>query len=283
MSRLETYEILGSYSDLLSIIKRQKADRIIVALDDRRGKLPVEDLVSCKFAGVSIDDSLNIQEELTGKIMTSGLYPSWLIFSDGFNQSRLLLATKRLLDIILSSILLIISLPIWLIIPILIKIDSAGPVFFSQRRVGEKEKIFKIFKFRSMRHEAEKTTGPVWCDVHDDRITRVGNFIRRSRIDELPQLYNILKGDMSFVGPRPERPSFVKKLKEIIPFYSERFAIKPGLTGWAQINYPYGANVEDANEKLEYDLFYIKHLSVLTDLIIVLRTAKVVLLRFGSR
>lgn len=282
-TKLESIEVLGSYSDLPKVVSEHRVDRIIIALDDRRGRLPVEDLVSCKFKGVSIDDSLAIQEELTGKIITHGLYPSWLIFSEGFNQSRLLLMTKRFMDVVLSLFLLAVSIPVCLITILAVKLDSPGPIFFVQRRVGEKEKAFHMIKFRSMHHEAESLTGPAWAVPDDERITRIGGFIRRFRIDEIPQLYNILKGDMSFVGPRPERPHFVKKLKEIIPFYAERFAVKPGLTGWAQVNYSYGASIEDAIEKLEYDLYYIKHMSVFLDLLVVLRTAKVVLLRIGSR
>ena len=200
--------------------------------------MPVEDLVTCKFKGVAIDDSQAINEELTGKIITNGLYPSWLIFSEGFNQSQLLSLFKRFIDISLAVLLIILSLPICLLTMLFIKMDSPGSVFYIQRRVGEKERHFNIIKFRSMYENAEKMTGPSWCKADDERITRVGKVIRRFRIDELPQLYNILKGDMSFVGPRPERPVFVKKLKEIIPYYAERFAVKPGLTGWVSSKLP---------------------------------------------
>ena len=275
--------LLGRWSELQQIMEDHRVDRIIVALDDRRGKLPLGDLLSCKFSGVCITDSLDIQEELTGKIVTQGLYPSWLIFSDGFNRCRPLLLAKRLIDVILSGFLAALSLPIALLTAAVIKMESKGPVFYAQTRVGEGETTFTILKFRSMCDEAERDCGATWALENDRRITKVGKVIRKLRIDELPQLYNILKGDMSFVGPRPERPEFVEKLKRRIPYYSQRFATKPGLTGWAQVNYPYGASVEDAEEKLQYDLYYIKHLSLLLDLAIILRTAKVVLLGTGAR
>ncbi len=281
--KIESIRILGCYSDLSTMVDEMKVDRIVVALDDRRGRLPAEDLVSCKFKGVIIDDMQTVLEELTGKIITHGLYPSWVIFSGGFNMSRLMLLSKRFMDIMLACILLVLSLPVCLFTAMAIKMESEGPAFFSQKRVGEKQKLFTIYKFRSMRADAEKLTGPVWALTDDDRVTRVGKIIRRLRIDEIPQFFNILKGDMSFVGPRPERPHFVKKLGELIPFYVERFAVKPGLTGWAQVNYPYGASVEDAIEKLEYDLYYIKHISLMLDVLVVLKTAKVVMLRIGSR
>jgi len=275
--------ILGRWSELQQIMKEHKVDRIVVALDDRRGKLPLGDLLSCKFKGVSITDSLDIQEELTGKIVTQGLYPSWLIFSDGFNRCRPLLLAKRIIDVALSGLLAIISLPIALLTAAAIKLESKGPILYTQMRVGEGDAPFKILKFRSMCHEAERECGAAWASAHDSRITKVGRVIRKLRIDELPQLYNILRGDMSFVGPRPERPEFVEDLKQQIPYYSQRFAVKPGLTGWAQVNYPYGASIEDAEEKLQYDLYYIKRLSLLLDLSIILRTAKVVLLGTGAR
>ena len=275
--------ILGQWSELQQIMKEHKVDRIVVALDDRRGKLPVSDLLSCKFNGVCITDSQDIQEELTGKIVTQGLYPGWLIFSDGFNRCRPLLLAKRLIDVALSGFLAILSLPIALLTAAAIKMDSKGPLFYTQTRVGQGETCFTMLKFRSMCDDAECDCGATWASEDDCRITKVGKVIRKLRIDELPQLYNILKGDMSFVGPRPERPEFVEKLKRQIPYYSQRFATKPGLTGWAQVNYPYGASVEDAEEKLQYDLYYIKHLSLLLDLAIILRTAKVVLLGRGAR
>ncbi len=274
--------VLGKPGDLIKIVRDHKVHKVVVALQERRGTLPLRDLLDCKFNGVLVEDSPTFYEEMTGKIPVAGLYPSSLIFSSGFKKSRVLLLTKRLLDIVASLVLLIISLPISIVTAAAIKLDSKGPIIFSQERAGEREKVFKIYKFRSMYTDAEKH-GPRWASDNDSRITRVGRIIRKLRIDEIPQLYNILKGDMSFVGPRPERPYFVEQLKKQIPFYSERFWVKPGLTGWAQINYSYGASVEDALEKLQYDLYYIKHLSITLDIAIILQTIKVVLVGRGAR
>ena len=278
-----TIPVLGDWSELDQILAAHKVDRIVVALDDRRGRLPIRELVSWKFRGVTITDSADIQEELTGKIITQGIYPSWLVFSGGFNRCRSLLAAKRAIDLVMSLVLGLLSLPVALITALAVKLESPGPVLYTQTRVGEREKKFTIYKFRSMRHDAEKECGATWASKKDPRVTRVGAIIRKLRIDELPQLFNILKGDMSFVGPRPERPEFVEKLKSQIPYYAERCAVKPGLTGWAQINYPYGDCLEDAVEKLQYDIYYIKHLSVFLDFTIILQTAKVVLLGRGAR
>ena len=274
--------VLGKPGDLVKIVKDHKVDKVVVALQERRGTLPLRDLLDCKFNGVVVEDSPTFYEEMTGKIPVAGLYPSSLIFSSGFKKSKVLLLTKRFLDIAASLALLIVSFPISIVTAVAIKLDSKGPVLFSQERAGEREKVFKIYKFRSMHTDAEKH-GPRWASDNDDRVTRVGRIIRKLRIDEIPQLYNILKGDMSFVGPRPERPYFVEQLKKQIPFYSERFWVKPGLTGWAQINYSYGASVEDALEKLQYDLYYIKHLSITLDIAIILQTIKVVLVGRGAR
>jgi exopolysaccharide biosynthesis polyprenyl glycosylphosphotransferase len=220
---------------------------------------------------------------LTGKLLVKQVPPSWLIFSEGFNKSRFRLFFKRLVDITLSVCLLILFLPLILIIAVLIKFDSKGPVIFSQERLGENKKIYRIYKFRSMVADAEKKSGPVWAQDNDERITRVGRLLRKWRLDEIPQLWNVLKGEMSFVGPRPEREFFVKELEKKIPYYGFRFAIKPGLTGWAQVCYAYGSSVGDAIEKLNYELFYIKNMSMLMDLMIVLRTIKIVLFGRGAR
>ena len=281
-SRWSIAPVLGEPGDLIKIVRDHKVDKVVVALQERRGTLPLRDLLDCKFNGIVVEDSPAFYEEMTGKIPVAGLYPSSLIFSSGFKKSRLLLLTKRFLDIVASLVLLIVSLPASVATAIAIKLDSKGPVIFSQERAGEREKVFRIYKFRSMYTDAEKH-GPKWASDNDDRVTRVGRIIRKLRIDEIPQLYNILKGDMSFVGPRPERPYFVEQLKKQIPFYSERFWVKPGLTGWAQINYSYGASVEDALEKLQYDLYYIKHLSITLDIAIILQTIKVVLVGRGAR
>ncbi len=220
---------------------------------------------------------------LTGKLIVEQINPAWLIFSEGFHKSRIRRFLKRTTDLLLSITLLILLLPVIIITAVIIKIDSTGPVFFSQERVGENRKTYMVYKFRSMIAEAEKHSGPVWAQDGDDRITRVGSFIRKWRIDEIPQLINVLKGDMSFVGPRPEREFFVKELEDIIPYYGERFTVKPGITGWAQVSYGYGASVEDAIQKLNYDLFYIKNMSTFMDLMIVLRTIKIVLFSKGAR
>jgi exopolysaccharide biosynthesis polyprenyl glycosylphosphotransferase len=222
-------------------------------------------------------------EMLTGKLVVKSINPGWLIFSEGFRKSRTRRFLKRSVDLILSFIGLIIFLPIVGIIAILIKLDSKGPVIFSQERVGQNRKIYRIHKFRSMISDAEKECGPVWAGDDDSRITRVGKVIRKWRFDEIPQLWNVLKGDMSFVGPRPEREFFVEDLEKMIPYYRERHTVKPGVTGWAQVCYGYGASVDDAVEKLNYDLFYIKNLSFFMDLMIVLKTIKIVLFRKGAR
>jgi len=219
----------------------------------------------------------------TGKLAVAALNPSWLIFSGGFQKSHARRLIKRSADLILSLAMLILCLPVFIITAVLIKIDSKGPVFFSQERVGEKGRGYRVHKFRSMVADAEKQSGPVWAQTDDARVTRVGRFIRQWRIDELPQLWNVLKGEMSFVGPRPERKFFVEKLEEILPFYAIRSTVKPGITGWAQVSYGYGASVEDALEKLNYDLFYIKNMSALMDLMIVFKTIKIVLFGKGAR
>jgi exopolysaccharide biosynthesis polyprenyl glycosylphosphotransferase len=220
---------------------------------------------------------------LTGKVLVTKINPSWLIFSPGFRKSRTQTFFKRVEDILLSSIMLILFSPLFLVVALLIKIDSKGPVFFSQDRVGLHQKEYMMHKFRSMRADAEKLTGPVWAQDNDARITRVGKYIRKFRIDELPQLCEVFTGKMSLVGPRPERKHFTDELEKQIPFYSQRFNVKPGLTGWAQVCYDYGATLEDAIEKLNYELFYIKNMSLAMDAIIILRTVKTVLFGRGAR
>lgn len=257
-------------------------NRIIVALDERRGKLPLEQLLSCRLKGIRVDDALEFTENLSGKISVENLYPSSLIFSNGFKGAALFKKIKRGIDIIFSIIGLVIFSPLCVLIAAAIKIDSRGPILYRQERVGEDGKTFGLLKFRSMRTDAEKD-GPVWAMENDQRITRVGKIIRKLRFDEIPQMINVIKGEMSFVGPRPERPFFVEKLKKEIPFYSHRHAVKPGITGWAQLYYPYGASKEDALEKLKYDLYYIKNMSLFLDLTIILETIKVVLFGRGSR
>ncbi len=275
--------VIGGYGDIRRLVSSEKIDRIIIALNDRRAKLPMSALLDCKLAGVVIEEGETFNERLSGKIPLDHLKPSWMVFSDGFRSLRSRKTVKRVIDVVLSLVCLILTLPIFLITAILIKLDSRGPVIFKQVRVGENGKHFNVYKFRSMRTDAESASGPVWASKKDDRVTRVGRVIRKIRVDELPQVINVLKGDMSFVGPRPERPFFVDKLKEVIPYYEIRNIVKPGITGWAQIKYPYGATIDDAVEKLQYDIYYIKNLSPMLDIMIFFWTIKVVLTGRGGR
>jgi sugar transferase (PEP-CTERM system associated) len=280
--KLVNPSIIGDQSQILDIATKERVDRIIVAIEERRGKFPDAQLLECKMRGIAVEEGIEFYEHLTGRLQVESLRPSSLIFSDGFKKSKLTIWMKRVSGFSLSLIGLILLSPLILIISILIKIESRGPVFYKQERVGERGKIFRLLKFRSMVEEAE-SNGPVWAEQDDKRVTRVGRWMRKWRIDEIPQMFNVLKGDMSFVGPRPERPFFVEKLRKEIPFYDQRFSVKPGVTGWAQIKYPYGASNKDALEKLKYDLYYIKNISSLYDLLIVFETIKVVLFGKGAR
>lgn len=266
---------------VLRLAQNFMADQVVVSLAERRGFFPVEELLNCKLAGIQVVDAPTFYESATHKLLIENITPSWFIFSHGFKVTWFLRLCKRVLDITASSLGLLFFLPVIPFVILAIKLDSPGPILFRQVRVGEGDKPFTLMKFRSMRRDAESKTGAVWSQENDPRITRVGNFLRRSRLDEIPQLLNILKGDMSLVGPRPERPEFVSELKKRIPYYSERHYVKPGLTGWAQVCYPYGSSVEDAIEKLRYDLYYIKNISILLDFYIVLKTFGVVLLGKG--
>jgi len=271
------------YDGICDMAEQMNINKIVVALTDRRGKFPAAELLKCRVNGIEVLEGTSFYEMLTGKLIVEQISPAWLIFSEGFHKSGTRRFLKRSTDLILSLIMLVLLLPVIILTAILIKIDSKGPIFFSQERIGEKRETYKVYKFRSMIADAEKQSGPVWAKDDDDRITRVGNVIRKWRLDEIPQLWNVLKGDMSFVGPRPERDFFVKQLEEMIPYYGERFTVKPGITGWAQVSYGYGASVDDAVEKLNYDLFYIKNISIFMDLMIVLRTIKIVLFGKGAR
>jgi len=275
-------KVIGFNRDLPRIVAEKKVQKVVVELQDRRGRLPLDDLLALKTRGVAIEEATSLYERLTGKIALENLKPSWMIFNDGFELSIALLVLKEVTSFVVSAALMLLFLPLLPVIALLIKMDSGGPVFFRQERVGQDGKIFMLWKFRSMKVDAEQETGPVWSAPEDLRVTRIGKYLRRTRLDELPQLFNILKGEMSLVGPRPERPHFVKQLSELIPFYNLRHSVKPGVTGWAQINYKYGNSVEDAIEKLQYDLFYIKNMSWLLDLIIIFNTVKIVLVRRGS-
>ncbi|MCK8457446.1 TIGR03013 family XrtA/PEP-CTERM system glycosyltransferase [Sphingomonas faeni] len=274
----------GEIPNLATYIVDQNASEVVLALDERRNALPMKDLLRVRTTGVQVSEISSFLERETGRIDLKSVNPSWLIFSDGFASSRMLSSVfKRAFDIIASGLLLTVTLPIILVTAIAIKLESKGPAFYRQRRVGLYGEGFDILKLRSMRQDAEVLGKAVWAAEDDPRITRIGRFIRKVRIDELPQTWTVLKGEMSFVGPRPERPQFVEQLDEQLPFYAERHMVKPGITGWAQINYPYGASIEDARHKLEYDLYYAKNYSPFLDMLILLQTLRVVLWPAGAR
>jgi sugar transferase (PEP-CTERM system associated) len=276
--------VVGAIDDIPMLVSRLNVDRVVVSLADARGKLPMDRLLDIRLdSGVTFDHLASVYEEYTGKIAVENLRPSWLIFSEGFRKTRLLMSAKRALDVVFSAAGLLLGAPIMLLVAVAVRRTSHGPVLYHQRRVGRHGREFTAHKFRTMREDAESGTGPVWSTENDMRVTRIGGFLRRTRLDEMPQLWNVLIGDMSFVGPRPERPEFVRDLTERIPFYGQRHVLKPGLTGWAQVRYTYGASVEDAIEKLQYDLYYIKNLSIALDFVIVLETIKTVLTRKGAR
>jgi sugar transferase (PEP-CTERM system associated) len=274
--------IWGNMS-LPDLASEQNVEEIVVAIDERRGGVPVNALLECKLQGIMVTDFSTFWERENGKMDLDALYPSWLIFSDGFVGGWVQALSKRAFDISASVLLLLFSTPIMLFAALAIKLESRGPVFYLQERVGLNGAVFKLMKFRSMRTDAEEDGVPRWAAVNDNRVTRIGAFIRHTRIDEIPQIFNVLKGEMSFIGPRPERPYFVDELRQSIPYYFERHRVKPGISGWAQLNYPYGASVEDAKEKFQYDLYYIKNYSLFLDLIVLIQTARVVLWPDGVR
>jgi len=269
-------------ADLAKFCVENKIEEVVVASTERRGLLPVLDLLACKFQGIKITEYASFWERESGQIDPDEISPSWMLFSDGFGLGILRCAIKRIFDILVSSLVLVLTLPITIPTAILILLESKGPLFYRQERVGLHGKPFMVLKFRSMSTDAEKD-GPRWAAKNDARVTKVGAFIRKVRIDEIPQVINVLKGDMAFVGPRPERPVFVKVLAEKIPYYNERHITKPGITGWAQINYPYGATEQDAKMKLSYDLYSIKNDSLFLDIIIMMQTVKAVLWNDGAR
>lgn len=276
--------VIGLTDDISNLVERHQVDRIVVAVEDRRGQFPTEELLNLTLSGrVAVEECARYYERLTGKIASEMIRPSWLIFSRGSRYSAVAHHIRRVLNAALAVVGFVLSLPIMLLTAIAVKLDSRGPIFYTQERVGKNGRAFKIIKFRSMRIGAEKKSGPVWAETDDPRITRIGRILRKLRLDELPQFVNVIRGDMNFVGPRPERPVFVEQLSKVIPYYSQRHLIKPGLTGWAQIKYPYGASVEDAIEKLRYDLYYIKNQSFLLDAIIVFETVKTVVFGRGGR
>jgi sugar transferase (PEP-CTERM system associated) len=276
-------EVLGLVRDIPSIVKTLDVDRVVVSLTDARGKFDMAQLVEMKLNdGVRFDYLASVYEEFTGKIAVENLRPSWILFSSGFTRSVVTEAAKRAADVGLSLVGLVMASPLMLMSAVAIKAGSPGPVLYSQQRVGRNGVPFTVHKFRSMRVDAEATTGPVWSSENDPRVTRVGRVLRRTRLDELPQLWSVLRGDMSFVGPRPERPEFVANLTKQIPYYGQRHVVRPGLTGWAQVRHGYGSTIADAQQKLQYDLFYIKHLSLAFDFYIIAETVKTVLVRSGS-
>ena len=283
-STVPAAECLGTEQSLTQTARRLDVDEIIVALTERRsGSMPLRELLDCKLAGVRVFDITTYFERMLGQIRVDFVNAGWLIFGDGFNQGFYRTAIKRVFDILCTLVLIVLAAPIMLITAVAIKLESQGPVFYRQERVGAANKVFKVTKFRSMRTDAEKDGKPRWAAAQDDRVTRVGNIIRRLRVDELPQLFNVLSGDMSLVGPRPERPFFVEQLTNEIPYYAVRHSIKPGVTGWAQVRYQYGSTVEDSQEKLQYDLYYVKNHSLFLDCVVLFETVGVVLTGKGAR
>ncbi|WP_423823446.1 TIGR03013 family XrtA/PEP-CTERM system glycosyltransferase [Salinisphaera sp. SPP-AMP-43] len=272
-------------TSLSDYAKQHAIDEIVIAMDDRRQNFPSDALIDCRVSGVNVVDMLTFYERQTGKVKTELLQPSWIIFSHGFRQGTVDNVLKRLLDLVSASVLLLVLWPFMIAAAVAIKIEDGlrAPVLFRQTRVGLNGHEYSIYKFRSMRTDAESLSGPQWATEDDPRVTRVGHVLRKVRIDELPQLWNVFVGDMSLVGPRPERPEFVRHLTTILPYYRVRECVKPGVTGWAQLGYPYGASEEDANGKLQLDLYYVKNRSIFLDLLILLNTIEVVLFRKGSR
>jgi len=279
----EDLPVLGLVSEIETIVHGQEIDNIVVTMRDRRGKLPVRELLRSKVSNIRVMEGSAFYEQIKKKTnIDEFLKPSWFVFEDGFYHTSLLGFTKRIQGIIVSFALLTLLSPLLLLVAVLIKLESKGPVFFIQDRVGLNGKVFRLFKFRSMKADAESMSGPKFAEKGDPRITRVGGIIRKLRIDEMPQFVNIFKGDMDMVGPRPERPVFVAQLEERVPYYSLRHTVRPGLTGWAQVNYRYGDSLEDGKEKLQYDLYYVKHFSWYLDVLIIFLTVKEVLFGKGQ-
>src|SRR5579872_7467484 len=274
--------IIGATEEVEQIVQREKIDHVVISLLERRGRMPIRQLLHLKFAGVRVEDAHAFYERMTGRIILERLSPSWLILSDGFRKSALLVWSKRAIDIVISLIALVLCIPFFAVAWMAIILETGSPTLFRQVRTGLRGRSFQILKFRSMRLNAE-AAGPQWAAENDHRITRVGRWLRKYRIDELPQFVNVLRGEMSIVGPRPERPEFVSMLEEKIPFYGLRHSVRPGITGWAQVKYQYGASVEETETKLEHDLFYIKHLSIMLDLAVLFETAKVMLSGRGAK
>jgi sugar transferase (PEP-CTERM system associated) len=283
-SLVDPKRIVQVKRSLSEAAKEYAINEIVIAVGDREaGKLPYQELIECKLAGVDVTDLPTFYEREQGRLRIDWLSAGWLVFGEGFRSNRPDRIAKKVFDLALGSLLMLISFPVMVITALAILIEDGGPIFYRQTRVGMSGKPFSILKFRSMRKDAEKTSQPVWAQVGDSRITRVGRIIRRLRIDELPQVINVLRGEMSVVGPRPERPPFVDELLKLIPYYSVRHSVKPGITGWAQVRYPYAASVDSAAEKLEYDLYYVKNRSLFLDMLIGIETVGVVVFGTGSR
>ncbi len=275
--------VIGTIADLEQVVAEHRADRIVVAVDQRRGRLPIDTLLRLRLPNtVAIEESISFYEKIAGKVSIAMLRPSWLIFSENSQTLRIYKRVRRIVETALAVVGFVVSLPVMLVTALLIKLESHGPVLYVQERVGMNNRTFRIVKLRSMHVDAERG-GPVWAKEADDRVTRVGRVIRTLRVDELPQFVNVIRGDMSFIGPRPERPVFVSELEQAIPYYSQRHLVKPGLTGWAQIRYPYGASVADSLEKLQYDLYYIKNQSPVLDAFILFETVRIVIFGRGAR
>jgi sugar transferase (PEP-CTERM system associated) len=268
---------------LLPLRGAKAVHRVIVALSDRRGTMPVRELLDLRLSNVKVEEAAGLLEKINGKIEVEELHPSWLIFSEGFRLNSTIIFGRRVMSLLISAVLLLLVLPLLPLIALLIKVTSPGPVLYKQKRVGRNGQVFFCYKFRTMRADAEADTGPTWAGDDDPRITKIGRLLRSTRLDEIPQLWNVFKGDMGFVGPRPERPEFVEWLSREIPYYNLRHLVRPGITGWAQISYQYGASLEEAREKLQYDLYYIKNISMAFDLFIIFQTIKIVLFGRGAK
>jgi sugar transferase (PEP-CTERM system associated) len=275
--------VVGGYGDLEGLVREKRIKNVVVAINERRGEYPVEQFLSVKVAGIPVVEWQGFFERLAGRIPIDNLPPSYFIFNEGFRKSRLVLLLRRCISVVVSLAAIVFLSPVFLITAIAIKLESPGSITYSQIRIGLHGKVFRIWKFRSMRQDAESGGAPVWARKDDPRVTRVGKIIRKIRVDELPQLFNVLKGDLDLVGPRPERPEFVEELSRTIPYYALRHTIRPGITGWAQVMFSYCGTIEESEEKLQYDLFYIKNMSLPLDLFILFSTVKIVLLGRGAR
>ena len=277
------FPVLGPASEMEAIAKERAVSRIIVAMEDRRGALPTRELVTLRVQGVRVEDAASALSGLTGRVSLRAVKPSWFVFSDGFHRSKWIDLLKRVTDLAAGIIGLAAAMPIMIVVALVVRLESKGPIIFRQTRVGRMGKCFEVLKFRSMSDDAEKANGAQWASQNDPRVTRIGRFLRKYRLDELPQFVNVIRGEMSFVGPRPERPEFVRELRKTIPYYDERHSVRPGLTGWAQVQYAYGSSIEDAFNKLEYDLFYLQNMSLTFDLAIIFRTIRIVIGGHGGR